>query len=416
LWTETPDHEDIPSLQASIATLVSACQIWDSEKLPLAGCVISVHHDGKAVTAIGVVTPADQRKINRIDARRAHEKAKAEANRRREKEHVEAEPTPDNPPATATDVIRASPDGVTVIVIDPAAGSVSIASQSDGDATPLTEAIPNSEAVMDGNAPTITTEERSPWEDDEPKPANISGYTQKTLNDLTAACTRAIRAHLSTAPDVALALSVYGLGYQFMAMTGPIGMAVHAFVCLSNVDTDPLASKRDTLNALDLHEARWLDWCLSQGAQALLDTQATLIASTLDLSYTGTTPNCRRKQEMADTLATRLQVDMTNWWTPITDFFIGLTKAQIADAILQSPAAMALLSEKDKKAFEATLGAKRKDELALIAARSLEGAGWLPGVIQTSGLVNVTDPDAEPAFEVTDERLEALVAAEAVEP
>ncbi|NJR20630.1 MAG: hypothetical protein HC777_03750 [Hyphomonadaceae bacterium] len=236
------------------------------------------------------------------------------------------------------------------------------------------------------------------------------------MNELTAARTRAIRNHLCAAPDVALALSVYTLGCHFMAMTGPIGMAVHAFVCLSNADAEPLAYKREGLHTLDLHEKKWFDWCMGQCAETLLDAQATLIASTLDLSHSGTTPICRRKQEVADSLTTRLQVDMTKYWSPTTDFFMGLTKAQIADAIMESPAVVELPSAKDRKAFEVILAGKRKDELALMAAQALEGSGWLPGVIATAGLVDVTNFDAEPAFEITEEGLEALVAAEAVMP
>jgi hypothetical protein len=374
-----------------------------------------VDHDGKAVTTIGVVTPADQRKINRIDARRAQEKAKAEADRRREKERLEAEAVEGASPTAAPCTIQPSSDGVTVIVIDPAAGSVCVAAQNDGETTPVEDISPSSETDSEVPASTPSTEERPPWEDDEPMPANVSGFTQKTLNELTAARARAIRAHLCAAPDVALALSVYTLGCHFMAMSGPVGMAVHAFVCLSNADAEPLASKREGLHALDLHEEKWFDWCMGQSVEALLDAQATLIASTLDLSHTGTTPICRRKQEVADILATRLQVDMTRWWTPSTDFFMGLTKAQITDAILQSPAAD-LPTIKDRKAFEVMLAGKRKDELALMAAQSLEGTGWLPGVIATTGLVDLGERDAEPAFEVTDEGLEALVAAEAVAP
>jgi ParB/RepB/Spo0J family partition protein len=416
LRTENPDHDDIPNLQASIAALVSACQIWDCEKLPLAGCVISVDHDGKAVTTIGVVTPADQRKINRIDARRAQDKAKAEADRRREKERVEAEPVEDASPTTAPCAIQPLPDGVTIIVIDPAAGCVRVAGQSDDEATPVKDISPEGETGSEVPAPTASTEERPPWEDDEPLPASVSDFTQKTLNELTAARTRAIRAHLCAAPDVALALSVYTLGCHFIAMTGPVGMAVHAFVCLSNADAEQLASKRDALHALDLYEEKWFDWCMGQSAEVLLDAQATLIASTLDLSHSGTTPICCRKQEIADSLATRLQVDMTRYWSPTTDFFMGLTKAQIADAIMESPAVMDLPSAKDGKAFEVMLAGKRKDELALMAAQALEGTGWLPPVIRTVGLVDVSDPDAGPAFEITDEGLKALVAAEAVEP
>ncbi|WP_085339221.1 ParB/RepB/Spo0J family partition protein [Aquidulcibacter paucihalophilus] len=417
LRTEKPDHEDIPNLQASIAALVSACQAWDPEKLPLAGCVISVDHDGKAVTTIGVVTPADQRKINRIDARRAQDKAKAEADRRREKERLEAETVEGTSPTAAPCTIQPLPDGVTVIVIDPSAGSVRVAGQSDDEATPVEDISPEDETGSEVPAPTASTDERPPWEDDDPLPASsVSGFTQKTLNELTAARTRAIRAHLSQAPDVALALSVYALGCHFMAMTGPVGMSIHAFVCHTYSDAETLASKRETLKALDLYEESWFEWCLARGPEVLLQTQALLVASTLDLSHSGNTPICRRKQEVADTLATRLQVDMTKWWAPTSDFFMGLNKPQIAGAIMESPAVSELPTAKDRAAFEAMLGSKRKDELALMAAQTLDGAGWLPSVIAMTGLVDVTDPEGDPAYEVTEEGLEALVAAEAVAP
>ncbi|MFN9701322.1 MAG: hypothetical protein ACK57H_05545, partial [Hyphomonadaceae bacterium] len=220
--------------------------------------------------------------------------------------------------------------------------------------------------------------ERPPWEEDKPAPVNSSGFTQKTLNELTSARTRAIRAHLCEAPDVALALSVYTLGCHFMALTGPVGMSIHAFVCHAYSDAESLASKRETLKALDLYEEKWLEWCLAQGPEVLLQTQALLIASTLDLSHSGNTPICRRKQEVADALATRLQIDMTKWWAPTSDFFMGLNKAQIADAIMESSAVSELPTAKDREAFEAKLASKRKDELALMAAQTLDGTGWLP--------------------------------------
>jgi hypothetical protein len=84
----------------------------------------------------------------------------------------------------------------------------------------------------------------------------------------------------------------------------------------------------------------------------------------LDLAHTGTTPLCRRKQAVADTLATRLQLDMTRWWSPTSDFFMGLTKAQISAAIMQSPAVLALSTDADRAEFEALLAGKKKDELA----------------------------------------------------
>ncbi len=153
----------------------------------------------------------------------------------------------------------------------------------------------------------------------------------------------------------------------------------HAFVCHSYSDAEALVSKRDTLKTLDLYEEDWFDWCLAQGPEILLQTQALLIASTLDLSHSGNTPICRRKQEVADTLATRLQFDMTKWWVPTSDFFMGLNKAadrrcDHGEVLLSSE----LPTAKDREAFEAKLASKRKDELALMAAQTLDGTGWLP--------------------------------------
>jgi hypothetical protein len=402
---------ELESLRVRAHEMAEALSFFDPEKMALAGCVISIDFEGHPDTIVGIVAKGDQKKISRIDARRDAEKAKAEAERRREKERLEAEAIPATDPVAFTP----SPDGVTVLVIDPAAGTARIAGQRTGATNPSANVVTSGAGGSEDIIPT-TLEEGPPWEEDEPASVNTSGFTQKTLNELTSASTRAIRAHLCEAPDVALALSVYTLGCHFMALTGPVGMSIHAFVCHSFSDAEALASKRDTLKALDLYEENWFDWCLTQGPEALLQTQALLIASTLDLSHSGNTPICRRKQEVADTLATRLQVDMTKWWAPTSDFFMGLTKAQIADAIMESPTASELPTAKDREAFEATLGTKRKDELALMAAQTLDVTGWLPSVIRTVGLIDVTDLDARPAFEITEEGLAALAEAEAVEP
>lgn len=402
---------ELESLRVKAHEMADALSFFDPEKMALAGCVISIDFEGHPDTIVGIVAKGDQKKIARIDARREAEKAKAEAERRREKERLEAEAIPATDPVAFTP----SPDVVTVLVIDPAAGTARIAGQSIGATEPSPDVITSGDEGSDSIVPKAL-EERPPWEEDEPAPVTTSGFTQKTLNELTSARTRAIRAHLCEAPDVALALSVYTLGCHFMALTGPVGMSIHAFVCNAYSDAEPLASKRDTLKALDLYEESWFDWCLAQGPEVLLQTQALLIASTLDLSHSGNTPICRRKQEVADILATRLQVDMTKWWALTSDFFMGLNKAQITDAIIESPAVFELPTAKDREAFAATLGSKRKDELALMAAQTLDGTGWLPSVIRTDGLIDVVAREDAPAFEVTEQGLAALAESYAVEP
>jgi hypothetical protein len=95
---------------------------------------------------------------------------------------------------------------------------------------------------------------------------------------------------------------------------------------------------------------------------------------------------------------------------------MGLNKAQIADAIMESPAVLQLPTAKDREAFEATLGSKRKDELARMAAQTLDGSGWLPSMIRTDGLIDTAKLDDAFAFEITEAGLAALAEADAVEP
>jgi ParB/RepB/Spo0J family partition protein len=415
---------ELKDVNVQMAALRDGLASWDPEKQKLAGCVITVGHAGEAEVVTGVVTNADQKKINRIDQRRAQEKARADAERRREKERLEAEavaaaadagagdgvsgvpadeaagagddaaggePSSDQPP-------RQSSDGVTVMVLDPAAGTVSVngvpVAPSGGSVEDIPAGIP-------------------PWEDDA-LPVG-AGYTQKTMQELTSARTRALRSLLAGDPAAGLALSVYALGAQLIAREGPVGLSVHAFGCLASQDAEALCQARDALVAgVPSSEAGWFQWCLGQDVDTLLATQAILIASMLDLSHTGAIAAAGRRQAMADTLATRLQLDMTGCWKADEAFFAGLTKAQIMEAIMASPAALALASDGDREAFERQLaGSKRKDELATMAAQALEGTGWLPGPLRTSGLVPVHD---DPCFVVTDEGLEALAAREAVEP
>jgi hypothetical protein len=66
---------------------------------------------------------------------------------------------------------------------------------------------------------------------------------------------------------------------------------------------------------------------LGTSPEAFLDTQVLFIVPTLDFRRSGNTPIRRRKQEVADTLATHLQVDMTKWWAPVSDVSRGQIKA-----------------------------------------------------------------------------------------
>jgi ParB/RepB/Spo0J family partition protein len=405
-----PDNQDLSNdltqVRESLTALHDSLCVFDPEKMALAGCVISIDFEGSVDTIIGVIAKGDHKKIARIDARRAAEKAKAEEARRREKEALEATAdTPVQPTQAPTS------DGITTIVIDPAAGTVHVAGyDNDEEPAPIEAEQPVSN---------IPAYQPPPWDEDPPVPVFETDYSQRMMGDLTAARTRAIRVALSGDMDAGLAMAVYALGAHQMASTGAIGLSVHAFGSFGNGDHDTLIERRDILHAVCTRtEPAWFAWCMAQTREVLLEAQAILIASTLDLTHTATTPHCARKQAIADTLATRLQVDMTRHWAVNIDYFMGLTKPQIITAIEAAPVNVANTDTKGKAVFAKHLAGQKKDDLAVIAVQALEGTGWLPDVIRTKGLVmdTVSADDGEPRFEVTDEGLAALASAEAVTP
>jgi ParB/RepB/Spo0J family partition protein len=425
--------DESAQVRGQLTDLSDSLRYFDPEKQALAGCVISIDFEGHVDTIIGIIAKGDQKKIARIDARRAAEKAKADEARRREKEALEAVAvttveSDDNDDTTRHPIQRQGGDGTTAIIPDPAAGTVIVAGRPMGETDTSTDQ--NDEDDTSGNRPepeapliNIPAFEPPPWNEDPPAPEYETDFTQKMMQDLTSARTRVLRCALSGDVDAALALAVYGLGAHQIARTGPIGLSVHAFGSFVYADQDALIERREILMAACTNtEPEWFTWCMAQTRDVLLEVQAILIASTLDLSHSATTPHCTRKQAIADALATRLQINMASHWSPSIDFFMGLTKAQIIDIIQAAPVNADNTDTRGKAVFAKHLASQKKDDLGVIATQALEGTGWLPDVLRTTGLVAVAsadiaaDADAEPRFEVTDMGLEALASTEAVAP
>jgi ParB/RepB/Spo0J family partition protein len=431
-----PSNEELTnqlaSVRSSLTELSDSLCYFDPEKQALAGCVISIDFEGQVDTIVGVVARGDQKKIARIDARRIADKAKADEARRRDKESLEAQA--DLHPMNDTPVS----DGITTIIFDPADGSVTVAGRpvtddnGHDDGEPLTDirADDQPEAPQQPQQPlsNIPAFEPPPWNEDPPIPVFETDYSQRMMQELTSVRTRALRGALSGDVDAALALAVYALGSHQIAHTGAIGLSVHAFASFVNADHDNLIERREILMAACTNtEPEWFTWCMAQSRDVLLEVQAILIASSMDLSHSATTPHCTRKQAIADALATRLQIDMRNHWSVNIDYFMGLTKAQIITAIEAAPVNIANTDIKGKAVFAKHLASQKKDDLAVIATQALEGTGWLPDVIVTKDLVGVVSPDgvedpnntiahSDPCFSVTDEGLAALASAEAVAP
>jgi ParB/RepB/Spo0J family partition protein len=297
--------DELAQVRGQLTDLSDSLRYFDPEKQAIAGCVISIDFEGHMDTIIGIIAKGDQKKIARIDARRAAEKAKADEARRREKEALEAVAIAvatveggENEDTTRHPIHRQGGDGRTAIIIDPAAGTVTVAGRPMGDTDTSADQNDEDESTF-GNRPepeapltNIPAFEPPPWNEDPPAPDYETDFTQKMMQDLTSARTRVLRCSLSGDVDAALALAVYGLGAHQIAHTGPIGLSVHAFGSFVYADQDALIERREILMAACTNtEPEWFIWCMAQSRDVLLEVQAILIASSLDLSHSATTPH-----------------------------------------------------------------------------------------------------------------------------
>ena len=67
-------HE-LTKTRESLTQLHESLCYYDREKQAIAGCVISIDFEGHVDTIIGIVAKGDQKKIARIDAKHAAERA-----------------------------------------------------------------------------------------------------------------------------------------------------------------------------------------------------------------------------------------------------------------------------------------------------------------------------------------------------
>jgi ParB family chromosome partitioning protein len=129
----------------------------------------------------------------------------------------------------------------------------------------------------------------------------------------------------------------------------------------------------------------WL-WCLRQDQETLLELLAHCVARSVNgvKSKSDSDSNGNRFQQ-ADALASALQFDMTEWFTPTaSNYFSRVQKSRIADA----------LAEAGKPASAGTLKLK-KTELAALAENEVRGTGWLPEPVRIPRAMSQLQPPSE---------------------
>jgi len=226
-------------------------------------------------------------------------------------------------------------------------------------------------------------EERSEETSETPTSDQPQRYSATLVETLTTIKAAAIAAELSQQPGVALAgvvhalvLSQFGLDLHLYRSRSSIQIystqshlaeaaASQAVQTLSEQKTTWLARLPKTPNAL------W-HWILAQPQETLLSFLAFCAALSLNGIKTKNDSGTTRIHH-SDAVATALNMDMRNWFTPTADnFFSKVSKPQILEAMTEAG-----------KAPNSNAPAKlKKGPLAELAEKTLAGTGWLPEPIR----------------------------------
>lgn len=197
------------------------------------------------------------------------------------------------------------------------------------------------------------------------------------VEGLTAARTRALRAELASRPQVALALAVLALIRRSAARAEVPGLAI-AISPIGFDDDDRFEQARTEASAAyaDADLAR----LAGEPADKLLELLGLFIAEAVDVTHDGASPNAERTQATSDELAAVLDLEMSRYWEPSSEFWEKAPKAFTLEALSTAPA-MAKLTERARKPKIAAFAKMKRADLARVAVRQLKD--WLPDVLIT---------------------------------
>ena len=222
----------------------------------------------------------------------------------------------------------------------------------------------------------------------EPARGQTGGHTPKVkhptdlpaplVEDLTAHRTAALRATLADSPDMALAAVVHALALP--VFYGPFShktcleLRLHS-ASLRGTEDSPaavkLAERHDFWRYLlpdDAH-ALW-DWLLLQETETRLKLLAYCSACSVNAVVKPKEYNDGIQH--SDQLAVALSLDMTEWWQPTGESYLGrVSKARILEAVTEGVSASAAQNFLKLK----------KDALVKHAEERLAGTGWLPALL-----------------------------------
>ena len=233
--------------------------------------------------------------------------------------------------------------------------------------------------VRPEDAPKRTAKAKSSTPDDTGQAGedHSPAFSAALIESLTAHKSAALSAELLLQPDIALAAVVHTIASRVLLNTGSTDTSLMMSVApqsLKRVEGSraflQLEAARETWgNRIPGTSGHLWTWCLEQHQSVLLDLLAFCTATTINAVQVKADRPGNQRLEHAEALATAVNLDMKSWFEPTAEnFFSRISKPQILEALLEARGtAPAPAWEKLKKS-----------ELAALAAREIDGKGWLP--------------------------------------
>ncbi|MDR6624502.1 ParB N-terminal domain-containing protein [Caulobacter segnis] len=251
------------------------------------------------------------------------------------------------------------------------------------------------EAATDGQAP--APDEADPEggdEDDDDGPGEVeeplgeanAPISPRIRADLTAHRSMALRNALAQDPDLALVALTHALLLRVFRGVGGYASCLDVKLGSRNLAADGVGIEDGAAaraNA-ERHEA-WARqmpsdpeayWAFVVGLD--VDSRMSLMAHCVSLSLDAVRgwDNRPMAWKHADRLASALDLDMSDWWSPTAERYLGaVTKGQIVDAVAEGVS---------PEAAERLTGL-RKTEMIAAAQPQLVAARWLPACLRTPG-------------------------------
>jgi ParB family chromosome partitioning protein len=262
---------------------------------------------------------------------------------------------------------------------------------------PEDEPVAETEPQAEGEGGVEPAEEEAEGEDDEADAAADQDREEplgeanlpispRIRADLTAHRSTALRLALAEAPDLALVALTHALLLRVFRGVGGYASCLDIRIGSRNLaaDGDDIEDSRAARANAERHAA-WARqmpddpeayWDFVVGLDA--DSRMALMAHCVSLSLDAVRgwDNRPLAWKHADRLASALDLDMSDWWSPTAARYLGaVTKGQILDAVAEGVSAQAAQR----------LAGLKKAEMVEAAEPQLVAARWLPACLRTPG-------------------------------